>query len=160
MEDTFVNLLLADPSIEKTVSTALNIKPPSAVAEADVRRFVKKWETKEPAEPIAIRWIDMLTRCGVRVRHEPHSDEIVNEINEVRNCILHRHGIIDTKAVAKASTLGPLLGQAIAIDSPQYMAYFDGLAGFVARVSSALNESKYEAIPPTAAPGFERSHTS
>jgi hypothetical protein len=152
MEDTFVNLIVREPSNISAIAQAFpRLRAFSApLTEADARHLARKWEAACPEVDIDGRWISMAALCGVTVTSDAQQDTGVREINEVRNCILHRHGVIDQRAVNKAPTLAPFLGQNLQIDSTRYMSYFDALTGFIVRLTTALEASPYAAMAPLA----------
>jgi hypothetical protein len=148
MEDTLTNAMLHDAGARAAVATAHSKVVLGAVAStSDVKRAVRKWERLEPTKSIAGRWISMLGVLGVILQRDPVMEADVDEANAVRNCLLHRHGIVDTQAIDAAPSLAPLLNKKLAISKIDYLRYYDALGKFITRLIDGITKSRYVAKP-------------
>lgn len=126
IEDLIVLLLLEDPqAIEKVVAAQVKLptdKP--AGTESFARATLDRMRSMVAAKRSRLRKsvvqtdVALLAVFGVRLEYAPEHSEVIEEINAVRNCILHRMGTIDQRAVNSAPRLSVHLGKRIPATDP------------------------------------------
>ncbi|MDP2858673.1 MAG: hypothetical protein Q8P50_11945 [Bacillota bacterium] len=68
---------------------------------------------------------------------------ILREVNALRNCLLHRGGRIDARAVQAAPTLAGQEGSAVRVSSADYLRYHEAVSAWVVALLSSATQSKY-----------------
>ena len=130
VEDTIVSIL----HNWDDVATILQ-KPPlqiSAVAlESDeaARKLYAKIESKfRVSGDVVATYEAVLNHFDLTAAVKPETALVLREANALRNCLLHRSGRIDQRALREAPALAYRDGDQIRISSEQYLRYHDAVA--------------------------------
>lgn len=83
------------------------------------------------------------------------TNKVLSEVNSVRNCILHRGGILDDKASKDIFIGTHKIGNKINITKAVYMAYFDAIRKLATQLMQAIIESPYIVRTTKATKGSE-----
>jgi len=119
VEDTVVLILMNDDKAQSVLQShgLLTVKssikfPPS---DNEARKVYSSLENqvRNTKKEVGKSYCHLLSVLGINISVESQILETLCEINEVRNCILHRGGIIDDKAVAKSPSLTQYLNKKI-----------------------------------------------
>lgn len=147
VEDTVVLVLLKDPEAKEAVTAAgvrLPVLPPNGMDEPTARRIYSRFERVARADrTVASAYCYMLGKLGFTLQLEAPVVSTLDEMNYIRNCILHRGGIIDDRAGAEAPQVALREGDAISVTSHGYLRYFDAAAGFADALLRATLASRY-----------------
>jgi len=147
VEDTVVLILIKDPAAIDTLITAeYKIKPKFIpnMPEYDARNLYSSLE-KQVRQNLTVgeAYCKLLSVFGINIILYTSEVETLEEINSVRNCILHRGGIIDDKAAQSSSRLRRFYNKKINITNELYMEYYDAIGGFAQKLLNATLKSKY-----------------
>jgi hypothetical protein len=147
VEDTAALILTKEPTSIGLVASARS-KVPSKISrpltESDARRIYRSLEGyARNGVSVAVGYCRLLSILGVAVSLPTDVVSMLSEINYVRNCLLHRGGIVDEKAAAEAPYLGLPLGEKIKISSERYLLYFDAIALFGKAFMDGVLQSPY-----------------
>lgn len=152
VEDTVILILSKDPAALGVVASA-GVKTtnfgPGPVSEEDGKRLYSRLE-RQLRENLKVgeAYQKMLGLFGVTFSCSNHVLSKLEEINSVRNCLLHRGGIIDDKAAQSVGALRPLLGKQIPITSARYQDYYAAVSAFLqAMLNGVLGSSYVRAAP-------------
>jgi hypothetical protein len=147
MEDTAVLILTKDTSALRLVADAGVKLPQSLVSPltvADAHRVYKRLEVHARKDRSVVDgYRHLMSILCISFTLPPEIINLLAELNYVRNCLLHRGGIADERAVIEAPGLSFQLGELIKIPSKRYLHYFDAVGKFaLALLAGALN-SRY-----------------
>jgi hypothetical protein len=81
---------------------------------------------------------EILAVFGVLLVYVDAKANKVEEINQIRNCILHRNGVIDKKAVTASPRLALYLDKRIPITDPIFIEFMPLLVDYSFALLSAL----------------------
>jgi hypothetical protein len=65
------------------------------------------------------------------------------ELNYVRNCVLHRGGVVDARVVAEAPNSGLAVGDVIRIVQEDYLRYFRAVGSFAQELLKGAIASRH-----------------
>lgn len=147
VEDTAALILIKEPSSIGLISAA-GIKVPATISnpltENDARRIYRRLETfAREGVSVSEGYCRLLSILGIVVSLPPDVVSMLSEINYVRNCLLHRGGIVDERATMEAPSLGLPLGAKIKISRERYLQYFDVVAAFSSAFLEGVIKSPY-----------------
>lgn len=118
--------------------------PISSLQPYQVRRIYSALEYQSrDNRRVGEAWVHLMSALGVTIHIDPDSLEAIGEANELRNCILHRGGVIDDRSAQKAPQLKPYLGQKIEISEQMYFKYYRALSAFSTAMLTAVLASAY-----------------
>lgn len=156
VEDTVVLVLSKEASGLSAAANA-GIKTaafePGPVSEEDARRLYSRLE-RQPRGNLRVGefYVQLLDRFGIKFNCSRHTLSKLEEINEVRNCILHRGGIIDGRA-AQIGALRPYLGKPLPITKARYLEYYEAIGDFVKEMMNGVLASSYIRTAPSGGSG-------
>lgn len=106
---------------------------------AEARQLLRRAEGKLPSTTSgwSNRKETIFTALGFSLSLDPTHCRIIEEVNAVRNCLLHRDGRIDDDAVTKAPGLAQYLGRTFEIREAYYLEAFDAFS----HIAVALSKS-------------------
>jgi len=84
-------------------------------------------------------YCNMMNVFELNLNLEQHEKELLTEINSIRNCILHRGGILDDKAAKDMILKVHKVNKPIFIDNKLYLQYYEGIKKFVLLLHSKIN---------------------
>jgi len=150
IEDTIVLLLLRSRETLELVEAAghdLRAKLTTSPTEKTARRAFKRFENQvREVLDAGPALVEMLNRSGLRVKVSEEVQETLTEINEVRNCILHRGGVADERFAESAPNLGLQPGEPVRLTTERMMHYLGATkelaVGLVQSVTDRLSAAQ------------------
>ncbi|WP_395703120.1 hypothetical protein [Aquabacterium sp.] len=133
---------------------AIGVKPPkgapSPLDETTARRVFARAEqvSRGNSRTIAEAYQHILVTIGVPMSVEPAVLEKLTELNYVRNCLLHRGGVVDEKVAQEAPKLGLTTGSQVHIGKQDYADYFDAVGDFAKKLLSGAMGSRHARWKP------------
>lgn len=162
VEDTVVLVLSKEASALGVVANA-GVRTakfePGPVSEDDARILFSRLEQKLRKSlkvKVGEFYVQLVGLFGVKVNCSRHTLSKLDEVNCVRNCILHRGAIIDDRA-AQIDGLRPFLGKQFPITQARYLEYYDAISDFLKEMLNAVLASSYIQTAPSGASGSGRS---
>ena len=147
IEDTIVLILINDPSCYKSlVESGIKMKEgyKSNIKEKQAHLIYKSIERKVRANHGAGKaFVEILRLFEINIFINNQLISILDEINEVRNCILHNSGIINDKATMKVPNLKKYLNREILIDRDKFSEYFESVSNLSLAILESMPRSKY-----------------
>jgi len=94
------------------------------------------------------RWLycHSLSLLGVHVAIAPDATATLAELNYVRNCFLHRGGIVDERAAEEAPCLNVPLGTKIRVGEETSKEYLKAVSDFAQGLLKGAFESRYSPV--------------
>jgi hypothetical protein len=147
IEDTIVLILMNDSNASNLLNSA-GIRSTQSQSgtfnENDSRINYRRIEAHFRRNvDVGVGYRNMLYHFGIQFDCEQNTYEKMAEMNAIRNCILHRGGIIDDKAVEHAPALCPYIGQRFNISQASYLVYYDALKTFLISMLREVVQSTY-----------------
>lgn len=152
VEDTVTLILVNDAQALADV-VAAGVRPsqswPRPLDESNARRVFARFEqVSRGTRSIAQAYAHMLQVLGVHASVPPHVLETVAELNYVRNCILHRGGIVDSRASQEAPKIGLSVGDTVRVERDDYLRYFGAVGAFAQQVLEGAIASRHARWKP------------
>jgi hypothetical protein len=145
VEDSVLLILEKSHIAEKLLDKAGYRVKPSLLKSLNSRELHQVYSSLERQARdrgnIAEAWLDLLAALDVKFTLETATIDTIVEANEVRNCILHRGGIIDERAAAKAPGLQQHVGQRLEISEKRYVGYYNALGTFATAMIEGVTSS-------------------
>jgi hypothetical protein len=147
VEDTAVLVLMRDATAMSLVAGA-GVKLPAPLSnpptESEARRvFVRFDRLACASRSVSEAYCYILDMLGLSVSVPPITHRKLSELNYVRNCLLHRGGIVDDRVNAEAPGLGLSTGDAIRIGQSTYLEYFDAVGKFAVALLGGAVKSRH-----------------
>lgn len=149
VEDTIILILINDSSsLEVIRNCEFKIKQnnllSNEVSEKDARKIYSLLERQaRQGRSVGEGYCKLLSIFEIEVNLKPLTIKKLAEVNAVRNCILHRGGIIDDKAIDESDDLSEFYDKKLILDNNLYLKYFDAISDFSREFSSSILKSKY-----------------
>lgn len=148
VEDTVIAVLMNnEPSARHVISGFAKIKHdiPSGPLNADSAILLfKRMERAARDQPTVVNsYCWLLAQVNVFLQLSDDDSDVLTELYCVRNCIMHRGGVVDSEVVAKASKLGVSMGDQLRIDKASYHRYIDTSNRFAVNLLDAVLASPY-----------------
>ena len=147
IEDTIVSILRNDSSAVARVE-ALGVKAKllgTAFAADDdqLRKIYSKLEDKQrvPGDVVAT-YEAVLNVFGLSAMTHRNTNALV-ELNTVRNCLVHRGGIVDDKAIREAPSLAALKGREILIARADFVRFHEAVSDWAMTLLKSIGSSPY-----------------
>lgn len=158
-EDMIVTIMMADPKTasiltENKIRTKQELEPNTQEWALDA---IKKMERKVLVPGSVVKTHKaLLALFDIPLAYPDSYAELIEEINQVRNCILHRNGVIDEKSATTCARLKQFQGKKMDKSDPIFKVYGTMLADYtlawltaVVRGPLLRNGLKEEArVPP------------
>lgn len=145
VEDSIILILERSPQAEELLRNAGYKPKPSLNQRMKKEKLNRVYASLEKQARdrgnIAEAWIDLLGSLDVKFLLSKDKIAAIAEANEVRNCILHRGGVIDERAASKAPGLAPHIGQKIKVGKKQYLSYYDAFGAFATNMLDGVTKS-------------------
>jgi hypothetical protein len=147
VEDTAILILVNDQMILANLQ-ALGLKfSKNLIAistEADARKVYVQLERqlRGPDSKVAA-FCRVLQKLDVDVQLAVDVEEKIRELNFVRNCLLHRGGIVDELVNTEAPALNLSVGESIRVGRAAYLSYYDAVSSFAKALLQAAVESRH-----------------
>lgn len=150
VEDVFNGFITnTDWAEQRLLSTIPNIKVPkrSGISPFEFnRRLFRASENAVKGEAnVARRYQFILRSFDIDPTITDADLDILNELSEMRNVILHRRGIVDDVFVYKCPNSGYKPGDVYKIDRIKYMSFYDACSAFI---SSMFDKASRHIIVP------------
>lgn len=148
VQDTLVAILLNDTEARSAVALdGVNI--PKGATPRKIENMVRSWEEKikkrnaEGKPSHAQSWIEAFRKVGVELSISSDACVDIDEANELRNSILHRHGVIGEEAVARVQTLRATDGNRVRLSVERCRRFNKSFSDFVVALLGALAVSRH-----------------
>lgn len=156
VEDTVALVLTKVPSTQNLV-TAAGVKLPKVLSnpltESDARKIYGRLEAfSRQGVSVAEGYTRLLSILQISMTLPADVILTLAELNYVRNCLLHRAGIVDERAATEAPGLSLPLGSSIKVSSARYGQYFDAVGKFSGALYDAVVQSPYLRTQAQSAP--------
>ena len=149
VEDTVVAVLMRDAEWEGRARLA-GVKVPEALPllEDDARRFYRnRLERSAPrGSTISQVFEHVLSVVDVNIAFPDELRPRLAQLNYIRNCLLHRGGIVDSRAAEEAPSLGIAVGQPIRVTREMFLRNFDAASGFTSALFTAVLTSRHTKV--------------
>lgn len=147
VEDTAVLILLEDAQALIDASLA-GVKLPSScptpLDESNARRIFARFEqVSRGTRSIAQAYAHILQTLGVSTSVAPEILETLAELNYVRNCILHRGGVVDSRVSLEAPKAGLAVGDVVHVSEQDYSRYFNAVGSFALEILNGTIASRH-----------------
>lgn len=147
VEDTAVGVLINYPGIAQSVANAgvkIPSNLPSVLSENDARRIYNRIERAlRQDKSVVDGYTAVLASVDIQMTVPSQAIPIIDEFNYVRNCFLHRGGIVDERVNAEAPDLKLTPGEKLKISSGAFLRYFDAAGEFAKALLHATKSSSY-----------------
>jgi hypothetical protein len=152
IEDTVVLVLTKEATALKILTDA-GVKAtsfgPGPIVYEDARRLFPRVERQlREKQSIGEFYVKLLNLIGINIKCDSHAISKLEEINNVRNCLMHCGGIIDTRAAQSVTALQPFVGKQIVITQARYHEYFDAVSSFLIAMLNGAIASRYIQLAP------------
>jgi len=112
--------------------------------EDSCRNLVRLWEFAQPKAPSAgLRFERLLSFFGLGAALDPALDAQLADINAIRNCLMHRRGIIDERAVREAPSLAAHLHKPIVIKRADYLRHHQAVSTYTVALMGRITVSPF-----------------
>lgn len=147
VEDTVALVLANDANALGSLADAgakTSAFEPPPLSEEAARRLSSRLE-KQLRNDLKVGefYVKVLGVLGIDVSCSRHVLSKLQEANSVRNCLLHRGGVIDERAANSCGSLRPLLGEKVLINQQKYLEYYDAISEFLLAMSKGAISSPY-----------------
>lgn len=146
IEDTVVSILSHDSaSLAKIEAGGVKVNRDASgyVAEEEFRRVYRRLESQRTVEDnIVDTYEALLGLFGLSAAAKLHSATLI-EVNALRNCIMHRGGIIDQKAANQAPSLQPYVGKKYLVTNADFIKYHEAISAWVVALMGSVCASSY-----------------
>lgn len=147
VEDTVAVVLAKDASALGALSAAgvkTSAFEPPPLPEEEARRLSARLERQLRDDlKVGEFYVKVLGLLGIDVSCSRHVLSKLQEANSVRNCLLHRGGVIDERAANSCGALRPLLGKKVLVNRQRYLEYYDAISDFLVAMSKGAISSPY-----------------
>jgi hypothetical protein len=147
IEDTAVLILLNDPKAQIDASLA-GVKLPSRLSvpldESGARRIFARFEqVSRGTRNISQAYVHILETLGISTSVTPTVLNTVAELNYIRNCILHRGGVVDSRVNEEAPESGLVVGDILHIVQEDYFRYYRAVGSFAQEMLEGTIASRH-----------------
>lgn len=151
VEDTCLLILVKTDAYQRLREAGFKIKPWSGVlAEPEARAVWRKLEVQaRDASSVADGYTRVLTSLGVVFDLDRGTAESLAEMNYVRNCVLHRAGVIDDRVKQQAPNLGLNPGANLTVSTLQLNRYIDASHKFALALLKAVMACEHVRMKPS-----------
>lgn len=147
IEDTAILILRKDKSVLELLSKA-GVKLPKSITnpliESDAHKVYKRLEQfSRKNRSVAEAYIHSMSVLNIFFTLPIDIIKTLSELNYVRNCILHRGGVLDERAHIEAPNLSSHIGENYKISNEKYMNYFEAVSKFSIELLDGVGKSPY-----------------
>lgn len=149
VEDTATLILFHEESA-RAFLIQVGVKEASmpTLSEDDARKIYEKSLQKFKGSGLVKGFISVLQKIGVPFELNIETIDSLQELNYIRNCTLHRGGIVELRVQREAPTLTIPVGTKVCIDDSQFLKYYDACSNFVQSLIPALAQTNYQNWSP------------
>ena len=143
IEDTVVKILINSPTHDFLL--VVGVKSSIPVHEEDNAHDVyRKIERKLWIKGDVVGSYErILSIFGLSAAVSSATAGILAEANAVRNCLVHRGGVIDEKAAQEAPILVPMVGSRFEVNKVNYLRYHEAVSEWVVALMKSIGASAY-----------------
>jgi hypothetical protein len=150
VEDTATLILIRDPTT-LTILAASGVRLPANLSnpltEIDARRIFARFERlSSGSRRVSEAYCHLLETLGLSLAIDQGIHDKLTELNYIRNCILHRGGIVDDRVTKEAPNLGVVAGASLRIGQSDYLSYYDAVGKFALALINAAIKSRHVRI--------------
>ena len=153
VENTLLNHIRKVPDVEARIrASAPELK------DKDLRRgleggsaetLLKRWEgSLQDAATTMRRQLLMLKAFGLHIELNPDNEQLLSELAELRNVILHRGGVVDQRFKDKCPWRPDAIGDRVRVSYELMGRYFEAAGDFGVKSIGAAVKSPYVYIKP------------
>jgi hypothetical protein len=147
IEETAVLILMNDSAARARMFTDAGTPrrlDPNNDDEETCRTLIQRWEQAQPrAASIGHRFERLLAFFDLGTTLDDALAIPLAEINAIRNCLMHRRGVIDERAVQEAPGLAARLHQPIVIKREEFLRYHKVVGDYAVSLMGRITKSKY-----------------
>lgn len=149
LEDTVVAILANDASAISTIkSLGVKVKHDEREATQGLGNYRRVFESlhsnrRVKGSNVIATYEAVLDVFGLSARGRA-SEEALLELNSVRNCIVHRGGVVDEMAIRAAPSLHGLLGNEVVVSRSDFLRYHEAVSDWTISLMESINASKYQ----------------
>jgi len=146
IEDTIVAILANDPTAQTTIELIGVKRKSDQLSGADDQQRRNLYNTLENklrvVGDVVKTYENVLGVFGLSAA-TTNGHTTLLELNAVRNCIVHRGGIVDAKAVREAPCLSAYFGTEIKISRADFERYHQAVSDWVVALSASISASRF-----------------
>jgi len=147
IEDTVVGILANDPaSLERTEAMGVKVirnRSSDSVTEEEIRNVYRRLERQKAVRDNVVETYEaVLGFFGLSATCPPYSATLL-EANALRNCIVHRGGLVDQKAASQAPILQSHVGRKYLVSNADFMRYHEAVSAWVVALTGSVCASRY-----------------
>lgn len=150
VEDTARAIIARDHSVVRRLVDERIVPRKSAPvegAEPDPHKIYRALETSAqttlPKGRVAEQFCMILAHVGLQLDLSLETRDVLAEMNYVRNCLLHRSGIADERALRDAPALAPTPGERLVVSENRIQTYAAAASDFAVALLGAAVGSRY-----------------
>lgn len=147
IEEVGVRVVVGDVDAVRSIGM-LGVVAPKGMGqpptEEHARKLLRKAEDTLKDSSWAGRVVALWSAMGLDLAIDRAQQAMLDEVNELRNCLLHRAGVVDARAVEKAPGLAPALGKAFSVSEMYHLRAY----GAFSRAAVAMTTSVTRYIRP------------
>jgi hypothetical protein len=158
IETSIENTLLNHIRKVSDVETVIRANAP-AMKDKDLRRgleggapeiLLKRWEGSLPNTLTTMRrQLLMLQAFGLHITLNPGNEQLLSELAELRNVILHRGGVVDQRFKDKCPWRSDKIGDRMRVSYELMRHYFEAAGDFAVKLIGTVVKSPYVYIAPS-----------
>jgi hypothetical protein len=146
IEDTIVCIHLnATTAVTKLAALGIVVAGPMAAAtDEEAHGLYRKVEQRCRVKGDVVATNEAILRAfGLSASVGASTAATLREINAVRNCTLHRGGVVDEKAAREAPALAARLGSRITVTRSDYLKYHEAVSQWLVALMASVSASEY-----------------
>jgi hypothetical protein len=152
VEDTFVLTLTKVPELLVDMR-ASGVKVPAeatlSITEEDAKRVFRRMEARARKDNAVIEaYVSILQSVQITIDVPAGAATTLSELNYVRNCLLHRAGFVDERALVEAPNLGVSSGRPVPVPGSRYREYMEAAHTFALALMQGVLASPYVRTRP------------
>jgi len=132
IEDIVIDVICNDPTAISRLSSAgvdLPRKLSQPLTELDARRVFRNAESSLRRSLSSSATIcKIICVLGIPFEVDPNELSFADEVNAVRNCLMHRGGLIDDQSIRAAPSLAPMKGRRFVVTEEYHQKVFKTLS--------------------------------
>ena len=144
VEDTSTLILQYEESAVEALSSAgIKTGKTHPRTEDEARALYEKSLLFFKKDGLVNGFISLLHCIGLHLGIGKDVIDSLRELNYIRNCTLHRNGVVEFRVRKEAPTLVNPIGTPIVIDSMLFLKYYDACSEFAKAIIPAIGNSQY-----------------
>ena len=128
IEDVCVSLILEGPAaLDRLRKVNKKVSDTPVTSEESARKVYERSLQQLKKQGLVGALLDLLTQLGLRISIADETKDHLNELNYVRNCALHRNGVVEQRKNIEAPTLPVSIGSRLNISDELFLRYYDAV---------------------------------